>query len=146
MGAMLIPCLLVALIFGLVPIIEKYVLSFIQVESLLVVSGIVYFVVVALYALLANRNEALATDFRIMADKPLVAALVVLSAFLILIVANYLYLCVLQNNKTHLVTAVIASYPLVTAVVSYMFLNEVITGAHALGILAIVGGVFLVNL
>lgn len=143
---MLLQCLLVALIFGVVPVIHKYLLSSIQVESLLVVSGIVYFAAIVLYALFANQNEALATDFRIMLENPRVAALVVVSAFLILIVANYLYLCVLQNNKTHLVTAVVASYPLVTAVVSYMFLNEVITAPHALGILAIVGGVFLVNL
>ena len=68
-----------------------------------------------------------------------------ITALLTFVVANYFYLGALRDNKTYLVTAVVASYPMITALFGYLFLNEAMTAGHLLGIVAIVFGIVMLN-
>jgi len=72
--------------------------------------------------------------------------LMILTVFLIYFLANYVYLNTISENKTHLVTALVATYPIITLTIAYLFLNEEVTFYHTLGVFFIVGGVILLNI
>jgi len=101
---MWIECLAVTSIFGITPIINKYILRYISVETFIFLSGMFYATFALLYlAYHDNVKELRKTPINIF-------GLVGLSTFFIFIIANYLYLSVIKTNKAYLVTAIIASY------------------------------------
>jgi len=141
---MLVECLVVAAIFGLTPLLNKYILRSLSVEGLMVGSGVLFGAFALAYGAFWGR-ETLLVDYKAIVKRPELLALVGLSAFLILVVANFLYLTVIRDHNTAVTTAITASYPLVTAIAGVLFLNESISGPQAVGILLVVGGVFMLN-
>lgn len=140
----MVECLVVAAIFGLTPLLNKYILRSLSVEGIMIVSAIFFCAFALAYGAFWGR-ETLLVDYKTVSRQPFLLALVGLSAFLILIVANFLYLTVIRDHNTAVTTAITASYPLVTAIAGVLFLNEAITGPQAIGALLIVGGVFMLN-
>jgi drug/metabolite transporter (DMT)-like permease len=61
------------------------------------------------------------------------------------LVSTHFYLDLLKDSSAFLLTAVLSAYPLVTAVIGYLFLNEVITRKQLIGMLVIVAGVMILN-
>ena len=136
---MWIECFAVASIFGITPILNKYVLRHISVETFIFLSGMFYATFALLYlAYHDNVNELRKLPINIY-------GLVGLSTLLIFIIANYLYLSAIKTNKAYLVTAIIASYPIITAIIGYLILGEKVEAPHIIGILLIIGGVFMLN-
>ena len=72
--------------------------------------------------------------------------ILVLTSFLIYIVANYFYMRVIKDNKTYLVTAIVASYPIITVILGYLLFNEDLTLTHMLGVFLVIAGIVLLNL
>jgi len=107
-------------------------------------SGVLFGAFALAYGAFWGR-ETLLVDYKAIVKRPELLALVGLSAFLILVVANFLYLTVIRDHNTAVTTAITASYPLVTAIAGVLFLNESISGPQAVGILLVVGGVFMLN-
>ena len=140
----MVECLVVAAIFGLTPLLNKYILRSLSVEGLMIGSGIFFGAFALAYGAFCCRDTLL-VDYKAIVKRPELLALVGLSAFLILVVANFLYLTVIRDHNTAVTTAITASYPLVTAIVGALFLNETISGPQAVGILLVVGGVFMLN-
>jgi drug/metabolite transporter (DMT)-like permease len=62
------------------------------------------------------------------------------------LIATHFYLDLLKDSTAFLLTAVLSAYPLVTAVVGYLFLNEVLTRKQLIGMLVIIVGVVILNL
>ena len=141
---MFFECFAVAFIFGISPIINKYILQFIRVESVVLLSGFFYCIFALLY-LLFNGHTQFIIDWRTLIQNKHVFALLLLTALLIYVVANYFYLLMLKDNKTYLVTATIAAYPLLTALFGNLLLNERISFSEFIGIMLIVSGVFILN-
>jgi len=71
--------------------------------------------------------------------------LIGLSTLLIFIIANYLYLSAIKTNKAYLVTAIIASYPIITAIIGYLILGEKVEMQHIIGIFLIIGGILMLR-
>lgn len=142
---MLLNCLSCAIIFGITPIMEKHVLTFIHIETYILLGALILFLLsIIYYTFLYNHN--LLDELSILNKNRNVLLLFVLSITLIYFVANYLFLHTLSNNKAHLVTALIATYPIITMIIAYLFLNEEITFYHSFGVFLIVGGVILLNI
>lgn len=141
---MLISCLIVAMIFGLTPIISKYVLQSIEVETLMIFSGLFFGLFAILYATFIHRDK-LADDILSLSKVPHKVGLMAINSFLILIVADFLYLRVIRDNKTYLATAITASHPLFTVLAGFLLFNEAISVAHFIGVLLVIGGIYTLN-
>ena len=133
--------LVVAAIFGLTPILEKYVLNSITVETMMILSGLFYGIFMVIYVCCCHGPHFMA-DMRTMVERPSLWILVALSAFLILVVANFLYLSVLKDHKTYIVSAITSAYPFFTVVAGFLLFHEMISITHFIGIVMISGGVF----
>jgi len=134
----------VLLTYGITPLLNKHILEHISVEGYILFSTVVYFVSAIVVYFLFFRNT-FHTDFSSLNSKPYLYGLIIIYAFSILFVTEYLYFKVLHNNKAYLLTAMLASYPLVTIGVSYFFLNETIEFVHLVGAILIIMGVILLS-
>lgn len=141
---MLYECAIVALIFGSTPIINQYILKHIEVESFISILAAFYFTMVLLYMALTNRSD-LYLDIGILNENMHLYPLIILSAASTLIVASYFYSKLIKNNKAYLVTAIISSYPAITALLGYLLLNETISAKRFVGIFMCITGVFLLS-
>ena len=141
---MLLECVITSLIFGISPVINKYFLTFISVEGIILFSGLFYSLFILLYLLFFYQDN-ITKDFHVLNQNKHLYVLLGLSAFFIFIVANYFYLTVIKNNSAYLITAIVAAYPIFTAILGYFLLNEYISIAHSVGIMFIFLGVFLLN-
>jgi hypothetical protein len=134
----------VLLTYGITPLLNKHILEHISVEGYILFSTIVYFfAAVAVYLLFFKHTFK--ADFFALNSKPYLYGLIVVYAFSILFVTEYLYFKVLRNNKAYLLTALLASYPLVTIGLSYLFFKEAIEFVHIIGAVLIVMGVILIS-
>lgn len=136
--------LFVLLMFGIRPIIYKYMLPTIQIESIVLISGVLYALLASFYILFITPSKVV-KDLRIMNQHKGMYVLLLASALLSLF-ATYFYLYLLKDLSAFLVTAMIAAYPLVTAAAGYLFLNESVTFTQFIGIVIIVCGVGILNL
>ena len=135
---------LIFLIYGTRPILYKYILPYIQVESIVLISGLFYLVLAVFYILFTKPTKLL-QDVRIMNKNPKLYIWLWLTALLGLI-ATHFYLDLLKDSSAFLVTAMLPAYPLVTAAAGYLFLNEVITRKQLIGMIVIIAGVMILNL
>ena len=136
--------ILIFLIFGTRPVLYKYIVPYIQVESMILISG-VFYLILAIFYVYFTKPTKLIQDIRTMNRTPSLH-LALWSTALLGLIATHFYLDLLKNTSAFLLTAVLSAYPIVTAVVAYLFLNEVITRKQFVGMLVIIGGVMILNL
>lgn len=136
--------ILIFLIFGTRPVLYKYIVPYIQVESMILISG-VFYLILAIFYVYFTKPTKLIQDIRTMNKTPSLHVALWSTALLGLI-ATHFYLDLLKDSTAFLLTAVLSAYPLVTAVVGYLFLNEVITRKQLIGMLVIILGVVILNL
>ena len=135
--------ILIFLIFGTRPVLYKYIVPYIQVESMILISGLFY-LILAIFYVYFTKPTKLIQDIRTMNKTPSLHVALWSTALLGLI-ATHFYLDLLKDSTAFLLTAVLSAYPLVTAVVGYLFLNEVITRKQLIGMLVIIAGVMILN-
>ena len=135
--------ILIFLIYGTRPVLYKYIVPYIQVESMILISGMFYFILAIFYVYFTKPSK-LIQDIRIMNKMPSLYVWLWLTALLGLI-ATHFYLDLLKDSSAFLLTAVLSAYPLVTAAAGYLFLNEVITRKQFIGMVIIIAGVILMN-
>jgi drug/metabolite transporter (DMT)-like permease len=90
-------------------------------------------------------QDSVKRDFSILLKKPYLIGLIFVYAAALLFVGEYLYYKVLHDHKTYLITAILATYPIITLAISYWFFEEKIELTHIIGSLLIVGGIILVT-
>ena len=135
--------ILIFLIYGTRPVLYKYILPYIHVESMILISG-VFYLILAIFYVYFTKPTKLIQDIRIMNKTPSLHVALWFTALLGLI-ATHFYLDLLKDSSVVLLTAVLSAYPLVTAAAAYLFLNEVITRKQFIGMLVIVAGVMILN-
>ena len=131
------------LIFGTRPVLYKYIVPYIQVESMILISG-VFYLTLAIFYVYFTKPTKLIQDIRTMNKSPSLYLALWMTALLGLI-ATHFYLDLLKDSSAFLLTAVLSAYPLVTAAAGYLFLNEVITLKQFVGMLVIITGVMILN-
>ena len=136
--------ILIFLIFGTRPVLYKYIVPYIQVESMILISG-VFYLILAIFYVYFTKPTKLIQDIRTMNKIPSLHVALWFTALLGLI-ATHFYLDLLKDSSAFLLTAILSAYPLVTAAVGYLFLNEVITRKQLIGMLVIIVGVVILNL
>ena len=136
--------ILIFLIFGTRPVLYKYIVPYIQVESMILISG-VFYLILAIFYVYFTKPTKLIQEIRTKNRTPSLH-LALWSTALLGLIATHFYLDLLKNTSAFLLTAVLSAYPIVTAVVAYLFLNEVITRKQFVGMLVIIGGVMILNL
>lgn len=136
--------ILIFLIFGIRPVLYKYIVPYIQVESIILISGLFYLMLAVFYIYFTKPTKLL-QDVRTMNKNPNLYIWLGLTALLGLI-ATHFYLDLLKDSSAFLVTAVLSAYPLVTAAAGYLFLNEVITRKQLIGMFVIIVGVMILNI
>ena len=141
---LVIYAIIIAAIFGLTPILEKYILKSITIETMMILSGLFYGAFMAIYVFCCHGPHFM-TDIRTMINQPSLFILIAISAFMVLIVANFLYLSVLRDHQASIVTAITAAYPFFTVVAGFLLFHEMISITHFIGILLITSGVFALN-
>jgi drug/metabolite transporter (DMT)-like permease len=142
---MLVPLsLCVAFLWGLSPILHKYVLTRgLSPETLLSAAGLVTALCIAAYA--AFNAGAIGRDLPTL-GRPDVLAAVVLAAVATTFFAAILYYYLVKHNACYVVTALTNTAPAFTLVMAVAFLGEEVTAVKALGVLAIIVGAVLVAL
>ena len=113
--------ILIFLIFGTRPVLYKYIVPYIQVESMILISG-VFYLILAIFYVYFTKPTKLIQDIRLMNKTPSLH-LALWSTALLGLIATHFYLDLLKDSSAFLLTAVLSAYPLVTAVVGYLFLN-----------------------
>ena len=136
--------ILIFLIYGTRPVLYKYIVPYIQVESMILISG-VFYLILAIFYVYFTKPTKLIQDIRTMNKIPSLHVALWFTALLGLI-ATHFYLDLLKDSSAFLLTAILSAYPLVTAAVGYLFLNEVITRKQLIGMLVIIVGVVILNL
>lgn len=143
---MIIETLITLCLFAINPVINKYMLQFISVKSLVLITGLSYIIVSTILAFLLYDKE-LQKDFNtLFQNSGRYLWLIMLSFPLIHLITHYFYFSLIRDHKTYFATALVASYPLLTAAFGYLVLNETITISHIIGIVFIVSGVSILNI
>jgi drug/metabolite transporter (DMT)-like permease len=135
--------ILIFLIYGTRPVLYKYIVPYIQVESIILISGLFYFILSVFYIVFTKPTNLL-RDVHIMNKNPKLYLWLLLTALFGLI-ATHFYLDILKDTSAFLLTALLSAYPLVTAATGYLFLNEVITRKQLIGMVVIIAGVMMLN-
>jgi drug/metabolite transporter (DMT)-like permease len=138
---MLLESLIIVLIFGSVPIITKYILQHIQLESFIVFVYIIYFGFAVLYLTVMGYEDIYA-DIVTMNKKRILYPLLFLCVVSSL-TTTYLYNKILKKNKAYIVAAITSVYPAIVVILGYLLLNETITLSHIIGVFMCIFGVFL---
>jgi len=143
---MLIECLTVASIYGIVPIIENYILKTINIDSYIIFSVICMVFFCICYILLFQTYDKHRNDINILNKKYHLYAVIFITTFVMFLVSEYLYLYLILNNNTYLVVSIIALYPIITVFIEHFFCNERITLKNLLGVILTCCGVVILTM
>ena len=139
-------CLSIACLIGLRPIINKYLLNIINVNSLIVISGIINFIFILLYLLFIEKDTVVKDFNKLLNNNNKIwLYLLIFITFAIFILIDYITFKLLKNNKAYLIESIIAIYPLITILFGYIILNESISYKHFLGVLFVIFGIVLLS-
>lgn len=140
---MLLESLIIVLIFGSIPIVTKYILQHIQLESFIVISYVFYFGLVLLYLMVMGHQDIYA-DLITMNKKKLLYPLLLLCV-ISSIITTYLYNKLIKNYKAYIIAAITSVYPAIVVILGYLLLNETITFSHVIGVFMCIFGVFMLT-
>ena len=137
--------IIVLFLFAINPIMNKYILGFISVKSLILFTGFAYFVVAGLCLFVMN-DKIIQNDLQTL-NKPANRYLwiFIITFPIIHMVTHYFYFSLIRDNKTYLAAAIIACYPLLIAFLGYFILGEQVVAMDILGIAFIVFGLSIIQ-
>ena len=132
--------LFISFLWGLSPVIHKYLLSGqdLHPETMLVIGGTLYSVCLVLYGWYKRKLVMHDVKSR-MTWKSWLA--VGLTSIVCGFVANMLYFFILKKHTSYIVSALIYASPLFTLILALLFLKEKVTAMGMVGVFFIVMGV-----
>ncbi len=137
-GALL--ALLVACIWGINPIFEKFALKNTSPFSVITIRFIFTAVILIFYTLVAGRYEELIkVDSRSL-------SWIFLSGLVGGLIGLFIFFVALKQEDTSKVLPIVAAFPMFTAFFAYILLGETISLNRAIGILFVIIGVVLINI
>lgn len=143
MNWLIVGALCVAFLLGVAPVVHKHLLSRVHCKpsTLICVGGLANLAIVLLYSY-ANKKEIRA-DIDKHEAKTLF--LIALTAVATSFVASVIYMYVLRESPSYVVSALIYSSPAFTVLIAYMFLDERISLIGLVGVMLIVAGIMCVS-
>jgi len=141
---------LTALSFGIIPILYKtLLLTNVHIVSLLIFSKILIAFFCILLLCIGNNFVNFKKDINFIIKNKIsflyFALIIALTAF-VYVFGQYNYFSTLDNYNTNISTVIIACYPAITVVLSYLYFKETITYYQLLGLIFIFSGlVLLIN-
>jgi uncharacterized membrane protein len=135
--------LLISFLWGIQPIIHKYLLQKINGITILVLSSFVYFIASFLISFITKNHNIIIKDLKIMNRKDYM--IIIFTTFFTVFLANIIYYYILKRHQTSFISSLINSAPIFTLIVSYLFLKENIEPIGVIGILLMTLGVFCVS-
>jgi drug/metabolite transporter (DMT)-like permease len=133
--------LFISLLWGIHPVVMKYLLGKYTPSTLLLFSSGVYFFCVATFVMF--RRKELKDDLKKMTLRD--SATLIGLAFFAVFFANSLYYYVLKENSSSITSALIFSAPAFTLVLSYLLLKEKLNLNGLLGVISIIIGVIFIS-
>jgi drug/metabolite transporter (DMT)-like permease len=133
--------LIISFLWGIQTVIHKYLLTKYNWITLLFSSGLIHFILVAFLSLLKSKelisdlNKTSSGDAVIMISVPLFTVFI----------TQVIYLYILKDNESSIISALICSSPFFTLIFAYLFLKERLDIYGISGIFAIVMGVVLIS-
>lgn len=143
MDISIILALFVGFLWGLAPIVHKILLKNIDFKLFMVLSSCCFFACTCIFAIYFWK------DLVVSAKKQLTIfnlSWIILASVFVGFIANLVYLFVLKDYKSYIVSALIYCSPFFTLALSYLFLKENITYVGASGCILITLGVILIAL
>ena len=134
--------LFIALLWGVQPVIHKYLLKDVDYVVLMIVSSIVYFACVLGFTVYNWKVFSTNVVALSPANLGIIAVMTVFTAF----IANLLYFFVLKDHASYVTSALIYASPVFTLVVAVLFLKEKVSLYGLAGVLLIVAGVVVLAL
>jgi drug/metabolite transporter (DMT)-like permease len=111
--------LIIVLIWGIVPVLQKKLLLDLSYETVLVISGILYFSWLIVYSLV--NKDKIKSDVINSHHMKLFVAIMILN-----IIATISYFYILDKNHSSYIITITSFYPLVTILFANLLLNETI--------------------
>lgn len=133
----LIIAMSVALLWGVMPIIHKYVLHHVSYMTVMFVGGCVYFTCVLLFSM--YHMPIITQDLKQITTK--IVALIACASLFCAFLANVMYFYVLKQNKSYWVSALTFSSPLFTLLIASLILQEKVTVYGFIGVILVTCGV-----
>jgi drug/metabolite transporter (DMT)-like permease len=140
---MLLDCFAISCIYGLSPILEKHLIQFISIETTIILFGFFYFLFSSV--LFYFYGNTIRRDIAILNKNKHLYLEILVSTFLVFVVANFLYLRLIKHHTTYLGVGMTSVYPIITLLAGYVFLNETFTYVHLCGLFTIILGVVLLG-
>lgn len=137
---MLLNCLVVSCIFGVCPLIEKHILKYIEIESFLILCAFLFFILALLYTILVHQPK-LIKDLDNLNKHTHIYGYILLFVILFYVLAGYIYLNMLHQHRMTHVTSIVATFPIITAIIAFLFLDEDINAMQMIGAMVAVTGV-----
>jgi len=140
---LILPALLVAAMWGFIPIMEKQLLNHISAKTLLVIFGLFSGLMSLLLGIYYHKEIYDDIKNKDLLEKVSFKMLFIMVFFYVL--ASLIYYILLKDNKSHVVVALTYTTPLFVTLFSYLLAKEEITKTSLLGILLIVSGSMIVS-
>lgn len=134
--------LLVALLWGVTPVIHKHILVNTKPSTVIFIGGMAYFTCMIVYAHL-NKKDIL-HDF-VKMDKTTIA-LIACTSVVAGFAANYIYMHVLKDAESYIVSALVYSSPAFTLIFAHLFLQEKMSFMGFGGVMLIVAGILCISI
>lgn len=134
--------LLVSFMWGLVPIIQKNLVNRMNKITLFIIDSFIYFLCVSIVFLF--HHESVKTDIFNLSFSDIL--ILTLSTIVFGVSADLLYLHVLKEHQNPFVLPIIYCGPVVTLLISYLFMKERLTNFYGiLGVFLIIGGIICIS-
>ena len=131
----------ISFLWGVSPLILKQLVTKFDKMTVLIIDGILYFIFTLLLGFYYYDT--------IMKDIPKITLydgiLLFLIAILPGVVANVLYMTVIENHDSYIITALVCISPLFTLVLAHLFTKENVTVWGAMGTILIVLGILMIS-
>lgn len=134
--------LFVAFLWGLLPVVHKYVLQKHNIITVIVFSALIYALCTLILAWL--YWPSIKKDLRII-DKNTILLLTIVTIFAGFL-ANIIYMYVLEKHDSHIISALVYTSPVFTLILAILFLNEKPTMLSLIGIFLIISGIIMCTL
>lgn len=130
---------LVALLWGISPIIHRMLLKRVSESFILLISAITYFIAVGVYVYFWKRKEV-TSDFS--KGGHLYIPLLSLTTLLGLFIANVIYLYAVKNAQNiNKVVTITSLYPVITLIIASLWLKESLSLLGVFGFILIICGI-----
>jgi uncharacterized membrane protein len=133
--------LFISFLWGLQPVVHKLLLQKLDLITILFISTFVQIILVLIVAL--TRKQNVLSDLKVITFSD-VCIITTLSAFTVFL-TNVIYLSVLKNHDSSIISALIYSCPVFTLLISYFFLKERLDIYGLLGVFSIILGVVFIS-